>query len=105
LDNGICYIVLDELRFHAVSQGSLVLVLVIALVLVLVVGGRSGVMPGVTKRGLVGTIPKLDNDLHPGSCDALLVSDEAKLKSIPELGDDHRDGAGEILIFWRGRIS
>jgi long-chain acyl-CoA synthetase len=66
----------------------------------LVLGAPFGIGYGLTETALAGTIQNLDNDTQTGSCGVVLGCNEAKLKSVPELGYDVADRVGEL--YFRG---
>jgi long-chain acyl-CoA synthetase len=66
----------------------------------LVLGAPFGAGYGLTETSVAGSIQNLDNDTLSGSVGVVLGCNEAKLKSVPELGYDVRDGLGEI--YFRG---
>jgi long-chain acyl-CoA synthetase len=66
----------------------------------IVLGAPFGIGYGLTETSVAACIQNLGNDTLMGSIGVVLGCNEAKLKSVPELGYDVRDGVGEI--YFRG---
>jgi long-chain acyl-CoA synthetase len=66
----------------------------------LVMGAPFGIGYGLTETSVAACIQNLDNDFGIGSIGVVLGCNEAKLKSVLELGYDAREGVGEI--YFRG---
>jgi long-chain acyl-CoA synthetase len=64
----------------------------------LVLGAPFGIGYGLTETAVAACIQNLDNDMLIGSIGVLLGCNEGKLKSVPELGYDVRDGVGEFYL-------
>jgi long-chain acyl-CoA synthetase len=64
----------------------------------LVLGAPFGIGYGLTETSVAACIQNLDNDTAIGSIGVLLGCNEAKLKSVPELGYDVKEGFGEIYL-------
>jgi long-chain acyl-CoA synthetase len=63
-----------------------------------VLGAPFGIGYGLTETCVAACIQNLDNDTLTGSIGVVVGCNEAKLKSVPELGYDVQNGVGEIYF-------
>jgi long-chain acyl-CoA synthetase len=63
-----------------------------------VLGAPFGIGYGLTETCVAAAIQNLDNDSLVGSCGVVVGCNQAKLKSVPELGYSVADGFGEIYF-------